>query len=86
MSENDLFCSRRSRKWPTCVVWPERSSKAGLIGNPDETGGIAERKRAEEKGVDDTEDGAAGTDAEADDEKGEGGEANVATEGTEGVF
>jgi hypothetical protein len=57
-----------------------------MISNPDEAGGVAERKRANEKGVDDAEDGAASADPEADDKNGEGREAEVAAEGAEGVL
>jgi hypothetical protein len=57
-----------------------------MIGNPHEAGGVAERQGADEKGVDDAEDGAAGADAETDDENGEGSEAEVAAEGAEGVL
>jgi hypothetical protein len=57
-----------------------------MIGNPDEAGGIAERQGADKKGVDDAEDGAAGPDAETDDENGESGKAEVAAEGAEGVL
>jgi hypothetical protein len=57
-----------------------------MIGNPHEAGGVAERQGADEEGVDDAEDGAAGADAETDDENGESSEAEVAAEGTKGVL
>ena len=57
-----------------------------MIGDPDEAGGIFEWQRTDEESVDDAEDSAAGADAEADDENGEGGEAEVAAKGADGVF
>src|SRR5271168_3398495 len=56
-----------------------------MIGDPDQASRIAEGKRANEEGVDDAENGGAGADAQADDENGESGEAEVAAHGAKGV-
>ncbi len=57
----------------------------GTVGDPNEACGIAERKRTDEKCVDDAEDGGACTDAEAHDENSECGEADVTAQSAEGV-
>jgi len=59
--------------------------RAGRIGHPNEACGIAEGKRADEKRVDDAENGGACADAEADDENSECGEADVTAQSAEGV-
>ncbi len=56
-----------------------------MIGNPDEAPRIAEGQRTNKKGVDDAEDGRAGSDAKACDAYRSEEEANVAAERANGV-